>query len=80
MNKTGEKPGRKGNKNKREIKMAAVSASRFALFKSRFLWRHLSYPPCQPAIPNYGTRLCERIKQAAASSFCSKEKQSREKE
>lgn len=30
--------------------------------------------PCQPAIPNYGTRLCERIKQAAASSFCSKEK------
>lgn len=44
MNKTEEKPGSKGNKNKREIKMAAVLASRFALFKSRFLWRHLSYP------------------------------------
>lgn len=56
--------------------MAAVAASRFALFKSRFLWPHLSFP-LSASHPKLWHGLCERIKQAAASSVCSKERQSR---
>lgn len=59
--------------------MAAFAASRFALFKSRFLSPHLSYP-LSASHPKLWHGLCERIKQAAASSVCSKERQSRGRE